>query len=275
MKSFSEKLEKIKTNISAAAGRSGRDPSQIQIVAVTKTHSEAALKSGRKPEEVSLMAVTKTIESKFINHAIANGISMIGENKVQEAVWKKQRSPSGPEWHLIGHLQTNKVRQALETFDFIHSVDSLKLIKKIYSVADQMGAKIRVLLEVNVSGEKSKTGMPVEAVEEAVKYILEECSFRISLEGFMTMAPFSENPEDSRVYFRRLRQLKEEMEKKFDMVFPHLSMGMSGDYEVAIEEGATFIRLGTVLLATAQNCRASGIFPTGNRLIRIVERGQR
>lgn len=243
MKSFSEKLEKIKTNISAAAGRSGRDPSQIQIVAVTKTHSE-----------------------DVVVEAWQNGLSTVGENKVQEAVWKKQRSPSGPEWHLIGHLQTNKVRQALETFDFIHSVDSLKLIKKIYSVADQMGAKIRVLLEVNVSGEKSKTGMPVEAVEEAVKYILEECSFRISLEGFMTMAPFSENPEDSRVYFRRLRQLKEEMEKKFDMVFPHLSMGMSGDYEVAIEEGATFIRLGTVLFGDRPKLSSVRDFSDGKSL---------
>jgi pyridoxal phosphate enzyme (YggS family) len=224
MKSLSETLESIKLNISAAAKKSGRDASDVQIVAVTKTHSE-----------------------DVVVEAWENSLNIVGENKVQEAMWKKLRSPSGLEWHLIGHLQTNKVRQALETFDFIHSVDSLKLIKKIYSVADEIGANVRILLEVNVSGEKSKTGMPVECVDEAVKYILEECSHRISLEGFMTMAPFSTNPEDSRIYFRQLRLLKEKIETDFNITLRHLSMGMSGDYEVAVEEGATFIRLGTIL----------------------------
>ena len=224
MRSLDEILSEVRCRISAAAERAGRDESEIEIIAVTKTH----------PADV-------------VAEAYSNGLVKIGENKVQEAAWKKQLSPSGPQWHLIGHLQTNKVRQALSIFDYIHSVDSLKLIRKINSVAEELGLSVRILLEVNVSGEKSKTGMPIEEVDEAVSLIVGECSRRISLEGFMTMAPFSENGEDSRAYFRKLRELRDETEKKFSLALPHLSMGMSGDYEVAVEEGATMLRLGTIL----------------------------
>lgn len=220
---LNEVLAEVRAKISAACVRSGRNPDDVEIVAVTKTHG-----------------------AEVVAEAWSAGLAVVGENKVQEAAWKKEASASGPDWHLIGHLQSNKVRQALEIFDFIHSVDSIKLADRINFIADEIGARVRVLLEVNVSGEKSKNGMSPEAVEPAISHILESCP-RITVEGLMTMAPFSENPEDSRIYFKRLRELRDAVEKKLDVVLPHLSMGMSGDYEVAVEEGATFVRLGTVL----------------------------
>lgn len=220
---LNEVLAEVRAKISAACGRSGRNPDDVEIVAVTKTHG-----------------------AEVVAEAWSAGLAVVGENKVQEAAWKKEASASGPDWHLIGHLQSNKVRQALEIFDFIHSVDSIKLADRINFIADEIGARVRVLLEVNVSGEKSKNGMSPEDVESAISHILESCP-RITVEGLMTMAPFSENPEDSRIYFKRLRELRDAVEKKLDVVLPHLSMGMSGDYEVAVEEGATFVRLGTVL----------------------------
>ena len=218
-----EKLAEINAKVEAACARAGRSKDDVEIIAVTKTHGADAVRD-----------------------AWDAGLRIVGENKVQEAAWKKPASVTGPSWHLIGHLQSNKVRHALALFDFIHSVDSLKLIEKISSVAEETGALPHILLEVNVSGEKSKTGMPPEAVDEAVRAIMERCP-RITLEGFMTMAPFSPNPEDARPVFRALRLLRDETERKFKIALPRLSMGMSGDYEVAVEEGATWIRLGTIL----------------------------
>ena len=223
MTDLSETLSGINAKIAAACARSGRSRDEVEIVAVTKTHG-----------------------AETVREAWDAGLSIVGENKVQEAAWKKPASVSGPSWHLIGHLQSNKVRHALALFDFIHSVDSLKLIEKISTVAEETGARPHILLEVNVSGEKSKTGMETGLVDEAVRAILERCP-RIELEGFMTMAPFSPRPEDSRPVFRALRNLRDETERKFGIALPRLSMGMSGDYEVAVEEGATWIRLGTVL----------------------------
>ena len=214
-------LDEVKARIAAACGRSGRNAADVQIVAVTKTHG-----------------------AEVVAEAWAAGLRIVGENKVQEAAWKKEASVSGPEWHLIGHLQSNKVRQALEIFDFIHSVDSVKLADRINFIADETGARVRILLEVNVSGEKSKNGMTPEEVEPTIRHILEECP-RITVEGLMTMAPFSENPEDSRPYFRKLRELRDEMEKKFGIGLPRLSMGMSGDFPVAIACGASIVRVGT------------------------------
>ena len=223
MQPLSEILDDVRAKIASAAKRAGRNPDDVEIIAVTKTHGE-----------------------DVVREAWDAGIAIVGENKVQEAMWKKSRSPSGPEWHLIGHLQSNKVRHALETFDFIHSVDSVKLADRINAVADAIGARPRILLEVNVSGEKSKSGMPPSAVPDAISHIMAECP-RITLEGFMTMAPFAEDPEEARPFFRALRQLRDKMETDFSASFPRLSMGMSGDYEVAVEEGATWVRLGTVL----------------------------
>ena len=223
MEELSAILERVQGRISAACGRVGRDPAGVEIVAVTKTHG-----------------------AEVVREAWDAGLRIVGENKVQEAAWKKPASVSGPEWHLIGHLQSNKVRHALELFDVIHSVDSAKLADRINFIADEIGASPRVLLEVNVSGEKSKSGMRPEEVEATVRRIMDACP-RLTLEGLMTMAPFSENPEDARPYFRRLREMRDGLEQKFCIGLPRLSMGMTGDFEVAVEEGATWVRLGTVL----------------------------
>ena len=223
MRELSEILDEVKAKISAACRRVGRDPDEVGIIAVTKTHG-----------------------AETVDEAWRAGLHIVGENKVQEAAWKKPASVSGPEWHLIGHLQGNKVRHALELFDFIHSVDSVKLADRINFIADEIGASPRILLEVNVSGEKSKSGMTPESVEPTLRHIMEACP-RITVEGLMTMAPFSENPEDARPYFRRLRELRDALENTLGIGLPRLSMGMSGDYEVAVEEGATWVRLGTVL----------------------------
>ena len=223
MRPFEEILSGVRGRIEAACRRAGRDPADVEIVAVTKTHG---------PE--------------VVDEAWRAGLAVVGENKVQEAAWKKPASVSGPSWHLIGHLQSNKVRHALALFDFIHSVDSVKLAGRIEAVAAETGASPHVLLEVNVSGEKSKSGMSPEELPAVLGYIASECP-RITVEGLMTMAPFSENPEDSRPCFRRLRELRDECERSLGIVLPRLSMGMSGDYEVAVEEGATWVRLGTVL----------------------------
>lgn len=231
MKPLHEILGDVRAKIAAAAARAGRNADDVEIVAVTKTHGE-----------------------ETVREALDAGLGIIGENKVQEAMWKKAASPSGPEWHLIGHLQTNKVRQALETFDVIHSVDSLRLADRINSVADNLGLSPRILLEVNVSGEKSKSGMAPAAVREAVEHIMRECP-RLTLEGFMTMAPVCEDAEEARPVFRALRELRDRLEQEFKASFPRLSMGMSGDYEVAVEEGATWIRLGTVLFGERPRLR--------------------
>jgi len=183
------------------------------------------------------------------------GLRIVGENKVQEAAWKRPASVAGPMWHLIGHLQSNKVRHALELFDFIHSVDSAKLADRMNFIADGIGAQPHVLLEVNVSGEKSKSGMRPEDVEPTLRHIAAECP-RITVEGLMTMAPFSESPEDARPYFRRLRELRDSLQDSLGIGLPRLSMGMSGDYEVAVEEGATWVRLGTVLFGERPKTKA-------------------
>ena len=232
MRDLNEILEDVKGRIEAACGRSGRDPGDVEIVAVTKTHG-----------------------AEVVKEAWDAGLGIVGENKVQEAAWKKPASVSGPQWHLIGHLQSNKVRHALELFDFIHSVDSEKLADRINFIADEIGAAPHVLLEVNVSGEKSKSGMAPEAVKSALEHIRLECP-RITVEGLMTMAPFSEDPEDARPYFRRLRELRDELQDSLGVGLPRLSMGMSGDYEVAVEEGATWIRLGTVLFGERPKAKA-------------------
>ena len=232
MKDFGEILEGVRGRIAAACARAGRDPSEVEIVAVTKTHG-----------------------AEVVQEAWEAGLTIVGENKVQEAAWKKPASVSGPQWHLIGHLQSNKVRHALELFDFIHSVDSAKLADRLNAVADEIGAAPHILLEVNVSGEKSKSGLPPEEVAPTLRHVMAECP-RLTVEGLMTMAPFSENPEDARPHFRRLRELRDRLEDELGIGLPRLSMGMSGDFEVAIEEGATWVRLGTVLFGERPKVRS-------------------
>ena len=232
MKPFETILEEVKSRIAAACARTGRDPSEVEIIAVTKTHG-----------------------AEVVKEAWDAGLRIVGENKVQEAAWKKPASVTGPMWHLIGHLQSNKVRKALELFDFFHSVDTAQLADRMNAIAQDMGAAPHILLEVNVSGEKSKSGMKPDDVEPVVRHIMENCP-RLTVEGLMTMAPFSENPEDARPYFRRLRELRDATEISLGVGLPRLSMGMSGDYEVAVEEGATWVRLGTVLFGERPKAKA-------------------
>ena len=234
MKPIETILEEVKSRIAAACGRAGRDPADVEIIAVTKTHG-----------------------AEVVKEAWDAGLRTVGETKVQEAAWKKPASVTGPMWHLIGHLQSNKVRKALELFDFFHSVDTAQLADRMNAIADDMGASPHILLEVNVSGEKSKSGMRPEDVEPTVRHIMEACP-RLTVEGLMTMAPFSENPEDARPYFRKLRELRDAMEKELGIGLPRLSMGMSGDYEVAVEEGATWVRLGTVLFGERPKMQGRG-----------------
>ena len=234
MREFGEVLKEVKAKIATACERAGRDPSGVEIIAVTKTHG-----------------------AEVVKEAWDAGLRIVGENKVQEAAWKKPASVTGPMWHLIGHLQSNKVRRALELFDFFHSVDTVALADRMNAIAADIGAQPHILLEVNVSGEKSKSGMKPEEVHDALVHIAQSCP-RITVEGLMTMAPFSEDPEDARPYFRRLRELRDAAERELGIGLPRLSMGMSGDYEVAVEEGATWVRLGTVLFGERPKAQGRG-----------------
>ena len=206
---------------------------------------KAALKVNRNPEEIKLVAVTKTAAIEQIKEAINAGVKIIGENKVQEAKEKYHILTADTEWHLIGHLQTNKVKYAIEIFDCIQTVDSIKLAKEIDKRSLQFGKVTNVLVEVNVSGEESKYGIKPEEVEPFLKEISEFS--RIRVRGLMTIAPIiEEDKEEVRPYFRKLRELSEEIKSKNinNLKMDYLSMGMTDDFEVAIEEGANMVRIG-------------------------------
>lgn len=206
----------------------------------------AAQRAGRSPEEVTLVAVTKTHGPEVVRDAVDAGMCLFGENKVQEAAWKIPLCPGGTHWQLIGHLQSNKARHAVRLFETIHSVDSIKLFDTLEAAARQAGTRPEIYLEVNVSGEPSKYGLTPESVPAVVEHILAE-SQALSLTGLMTMAPFDPEPEHARVHFARLRTLRDDLAAHFALDLPHLSMGMTNDFEVAIEEGATDVRIGTAL----------------------------
>ena len=205
---------------------------------------KAALRANRNPEEIKLVAVTKTATIEQIKEAISAGIKIIGENKVQEAKEKYQILTADTEWHLIGHLQTNKVKYAIEIFDCIQSVDSIKLAKEIDKRSLQFGKTTNVLVEVKVSGEETKYGIKPEEVELFLKEISEFS--RIRVRGLMTIAPIEEDKEEVRPYFRKLRELSAEIKSKNikKVKMDYLSMGMTDDFEIAIEEGANMVRIG-------------------------------
>lgn len=222
------------------------DRSVVDILEDVKARiAEACAKSGRQPDSVEIIGVTKTHGPDVVREAWEAGIRLLGENKVQEAAWKIPESVGGPEWHLIGHLQRNKVRPALELFSVIHSIDSVRLLEQIERVGDECGSRPEVLLEVNVSGEASKDGLKPEQVPEVIEYALGCRS--LTLTGLMTMAPFCPDPEGARPVFAKLRECRDRWEREFGIGLPNLSMGMSNDYLVAVEEGATWVRLGTAL----------------------------
>ena len=215
------------------------------IAEVEKKVAAACERSGRKREDVLLLAVSKTIDVDRIKEAVDCGLTSLGENKVQEIMDKYDAMGPDVKWHLIGHLQTNKVKYIIDKVDLIHSVESLKLAEEISKRAEAKGVTANILLEVNVADEKSKVGIKVDECEEMVRKI--SVLPNIVIRGLMTVAPFVENPEENRGYFRQLKQLLVDINsKKIDNVnMEVLSMGMTGDYEVAIEEGATIVRVGT------------------------------
>lgn len=205
----------------------------------------AAEKSGRRAEDIKLIAVTKTVDVDRIRNVYNYGIFDMGENRVQELLEKYDVLDPSCKWHLIGHLQTNKVKYIIDKVSMIHSVDSLELAKEINTRAVKLGKIIDILLQVNVSGEESKFGIRPDEVHEFVKTI--SMLSNISLKGMMTIAPYAQNIEDVRPVFKKLYKLYIDIksEKIDNVTMDYLSMGMSNDFEVAIEEGANIIRIGT------------------------------
>ena len=204
---------------------------------------QAAAKSGRNLQEIELIAVSKAHDIEKIREAIGGGQLLFGENKIQEARTKIPLLPSHLRWHFIGHLQKNKIRHALPLFELIHSIDSVDLADQVERIGKEDGLFPRVLLQVNVAGEGSKFGFKPEALMESMERLLE--LQRLSIEGLMAIPPMGVHAEKSRPHFARLRSLRSELEQKFHLKLPHLSMGMSDDFAVAIEEGATLVRIGT------------------------------
>jgi len=225
--SFAENLESIQQRIRAACLRAGRQENSVTLLAVSKTH----------PPET-------------IHEAVDAGQIYFGENKIQEAKAKIPLSPGKARWHFIGHLQSNKVRDAVGLFEMIQGVDSLDIATEISRRADQAAKTMPILLEVNVAGEASKFGYAPERLLAELDTL--NALPRIEIHGLMAIPPFVSVPEKARPYFQRLRELRTGCEKVLGVPLPHLSMGMSNDFEIAIEEGATLVRVGTALFGERQ-----------------------
>lgn len=229
-----ENIEHVSEHIRKAAMRAGRDPESVRIVVVTKGHPPESLKD-----------------------AVAAGASMIGENYVEEAMEKMAflSAQDEVEWHMIGHIQSRKARQVAENFDFIHSLDSYKLAARLDRFSGELDQRLPVLLECNVSGEGSKYGFSAWNMEQwkAIAEVAGQVAALPNLEvrGLMTMPPYFDDPEKARPYFQRLVQLRDYLRDELPQVeWDELSMGMSGDYEIAVEEGATLVRIGTAIMGT-------------------------
>ena len=224
--SFEANLENIRRRISEAAIRAGRDPGEIKLVAVSKTHSANA-----------------------IARAIEAGVSVFGENKVQEAETKiVELGRDAAEWHLIGHLQSNKARKAIELFDVIQSLDSVDLAKRLERICIEDGrSELKVLIEVDLAGEETKNGIAEDELPDLVR-MLQHCVC-LRLDGLMVLPPYFEEAEKARPYFKRLRDLRDKLfaDGAFGSGVGELSMGMSHDFEIAIEEGASIVRIGTAI----------------------------
>lgn len=220
---------------------------QEKYIDILKKKNSAAVRSGRMPGDVTLMAVTKTHTPAEINQVIDAGATDIGENKVQELL-SKYDSVKPVRWHLIGHLQTNKVKSVIDKVVMIHSVDSLHLAQEINKRAGNAGLVMDILIEVNSAMEETKSGIAAGELRELTEAIAAKCPY-VRIRGIMCIPPIAEDPEDARPYFREARELFEEMKTwglPVERVCPDvLSMGMSGDFEVAIEEGSTIVRVGS------------------------------
>ena len=241
---------------------------------VREVMAEAARRSGRPASAIRLMAVTKTVDDDRIIDAIRTGVEIIGENYVQEAKRKIEKLGKTGEWHLIGRLQTNKAKYAVHLFDMIHSVDRLELAVELDRRARAAGRVLPVLIEVNVSGEESKSGVPHDAALDLVRVVapLEHLSVR----GLMTMPPWSDDPEESRPYFRVLRDLRD---KIVGAAVPRvemreLSMGMTDDYAVAIEEGATIVRIGRGIFGERKGVIQPALAEGGTSTVSLIHFGK-
>ncbi len=216
----------------------------------------AAESAGRDPGEIRLVAVSKTHAADKVREAIAAGVKVLGENKVQEGLSKIGEIGDQAEWHLIGHLQKNKVRKAVRAFDVIETVDSVALAKRIDRIAGEEGIKeLRTLIQVDLAGEESKFGIAEDGLDEAAAVL--SASDSVLFEGLMAIPPYFENPEDVRPFFRRLREMRDRLQAKnlFSRAKGELSMGMSHDFKVAIEEGATLVRIGTAIFGPREQSR--------------------
>ena len=212
---------------------------------VTQRIARCCKKSGRVPEDVKLICVTKMASIEDIEEALSLGISSIGENRVRDAAVKYSIIGNRAEWHLIGHLQTNKVREAVKIFSLIHSVDSVRLAKEIDKEAGKIGKVQDILVQVNTSGEASKFGIEPADADKLIKEIAVYPN--INIRGLMTIAPEVNDPETVRPYFRALRELRDKVNSILNTQYPILSMGMTGDLEIAIEEGSNMVRVGRAI----------------------------
>lgn len=205
--------------------------------------AEAARGAGRNPDSVTLVAVSKTWPAADVAEAAAAGQRIFGENKVQELLAKAPECPPGLEWHLIGHLQSNKVRKVLPACSLIHSIDSAGLAHDVSRIAGELGLTARVLLQVNVASDEAKFGFPVAVVKTAFRELSQlPC---LEIRGLMTVPPYEEDAERVRPHFAALRRLRDELSEAHGVSLPELSMGMSHDFRIAVEEGATLVRVGS------------------------------
>ena len=220
---------------------------KTNILNIRERIAAAATRAGRDPGTIQLMAVSKTVEPDRIRQALDAGITLLGENYVQEAREKIPAVGGPAEWHMIGHLQTNKVKYVVNLFDWIHSVDRLELARELDKRAGQNNRRLNALVEVNVSGEASKNGAVPKQVLELVRQI--SVLPNLSVRGLMAMPPYSDDPENSRPYFIALRRLRDDIVSAAlpGISMTELSMGMTDDFEVAVEEGATIIRVGRAI----------------------------
>src|SRR6267154_3276166 len=222
MSSILDNLERVREQIAQAAAKAGRDVKDVELVAITKTHP-----------------------AEKVREAVEAGQTLFGESRVQEARAKIPELSSNIRWHFVGHLQKNKIRHALPLFEMIHSVDSLALARDINRIAEEDGMHPRVLLEVNVAGEGSTFGFAPDKVREQMEALL--ALPRLSIEGLMCIPPLAVESEDSRKFFVQVRELRDSLEKEFNIKLPQLSMGMTQDFLIGIEEGATLVRVGTAI----------------------------
>ena len=217
------------------------------LLSVRERIEKAALRAVRDPSDVVLVAVSKRIDTQKIEEAISGGATVFGENYVQEAKQKIEKFGQQVQWHMIGHLQTNKVKSAVNLFHMIQTVDRIEVAREINKRGINLGKKISVLIQVNISQEDTKSGVEKERVVSLASEIADLT--HIQVKGLMTMPPYFTDPEEARPYFKSLRKLRDEIERERlqDTSMRELSMGMSNDFEVAIQEGATLVRVGTAI----------------------------